>query len=112
MDSGVLWLWIIVQAPVLQQLKPALYAKCLQLLYDVAVSPLTCEPVFRLLHPKEAHGALLPDLAALLLDPLQPAAPGADMEVEQAGQQQHIAQSVHSQVGGRLPPLGLLQGSS
>ncbi|KAF8066245.1 NUP205 [Scenedesmus sp. PABB004] len=59
-----------LQAAPLQRLKPALYAKALQLLYAVAAEPLTCEPAFRLLHPAEAAGGLLPGLGALLLEPL------------------------------------------
>jgi hypothetical protein len=60
------------QAPLLVRLKPALFAKCLSLLHDIAAAPLTCEPVFRLLQPGEAGGELLPGLSALLLEPLPP----------------------------------------
>lgn len=79
-----------LQATPLQTQKPVLYAKCLQLLQAVAAAPLTCEPVFRLLHPQEPNGQLLPGLAGVLLEPL----PVESSAVDEAG-----APSVHSQVG-------------
>lgn len=79
----------VLQATPLQTAKPVLYAKCLQLLQTVAAAPLTCEPVFRLLHPQEATGPLLPSLAGVLLQPL----PVEDAALTEA------SPTVHAQVG-------------
>lgn len=51
--------------------KPALFAKCLQLLFCIAEPPLTCETVFSLLQPSnEVYGQLLPQLGSILVEPL------------------------------------------
>jgi hypothetical protein len=51
--------------------KPALFAKCLQLLFCCLEPPLTCELVFSLLQPgNESYGQLLPHLGQLLVESL------------------------------------------
>lgn len=61
----------ISQEPDLHLRKPALFAKCLQLLYCIAEPPLTCELVFSLLQPSnEVYGQLLPHLGSLLVEGL------------------------------------------
>jgi hypothetical protein len=61
----------LLQEPDLHLRKPALFAKCLQLLYCIAEPPLTCELVFSLLQPSnEAYGQLLPHLGSLLVEGL------------------------------------------
>lgn len=59
--------------------KPALFAKCLQLLYCIAEPPLTCEAVFSLLQPSnEVYGQLLPQLGGILVE----AVPGGEGNVQ------------------------------
>lgn len=61
----------VLQEPELHLRKPALFAKCLQLLYCIAEPPLTCEAVFSLLQPSnETYGQLLPQLGGILVEPL------------------------------------------
>jgi hypothetical protein len=70
------------QEPDLHLRKPALFAKCLQLLYCIAELPLTCEALFSLLQPSdETYGQLLPQLGGMLVEAL----PGG-MGAQQAGQ--------------------------
>jgi hypothetical protein len=64
-------LFFVLQEPELHLRKPALFAKCLQLLYCIAEPPLTCEAVFSLLQPSnETYGQLLPQLGSILVEPL------------------------------------------
>lgn len=58
-----------LQEPDLHLRKPALFAKCLQLLYCVAEPRITCEAIFGLLQPSnEVYGQLLQQLGALLVE--------------------------------------------
>jgi hypothetical protein len=60
-----------LQEPDLHVRKPALFAKCLQLLFCCLEPPLTCELVFSLLQPgNESYGQLLPQLGQLLVEAL------------------------------------------
>jgi hypothetical protein len=59
------------QEPDLHLRKPALFAKCLQLLYCISEPALTCEALFSLLQPSdETYGQLLPQLGGMLVEAL------------------------------------------
>jgi hypothetical protein len=67
----LLWLLPSLQDQELPLQKPALFAKCLQLLLYIAEPSLTCEPLFQLLQPSnEAYGQLIPQLGELLVQPM------------------------------------------
>lgn len=69
---------VLQDTQILPVVKPMLYCKCLQLMYNLAANPVTADPIARLMHPKEL-GPVLPNLSTLLTAELPPSVPSDDV---------------------------------
>ena len=93
----LIFLVCLQNSPDLHILKPALYTKCLQLIYIICQDPLTAEPIANLFVPGRFAEQLLPHIGSLLGQPLPTADAGTAVAAAAGGHSQ-LANDVHVMV--------------